>query len=196
MTLMADGEQFVFLLGDADHFFTLHDRVGHQFFGEDMLSRLEAIDGNLCMLTERHCDDDRFNLGMLLQQFLMVSVEVDLLGFGGTELANQAPANLVAVTLQGANPIFSTQIRDPDNLHIFGGMLSQQYRPFIASTDEADFNRITFEGLVPEVSGSECRDCRSGSNEKSAPRKCDRFMEVVFAQSFLFGSKLHGASSL
>ena len=52
---------YLFLACDADHFLALRDVMRHQFLGQDMLARLEAVDRTIGMLAERHGNDDRFD---------------------------------------------------------------------------------------------------------------------------------------
>ena len=70
-----------------------------------MLPRLEAVDGDIGMLAERHGDDDRFDFGMLCQQFLVVGVEFHLESRLASELADQTPTHFVTVSIQSTHAV-------------------------------------------------------------------------------------------
>ena len=64
VALVADGQNAVFLSGDAAHGLALANGVGHQLFGEDVLAGVHRLDGDRGVQPQGQRDDHRLDVGV------------------------------------------------------------------------------------------------------------------------------------
>ena len=78
MPLVADGQQLVGGIGDADHVLALAYVPGHQLLAQDVLAFAERFHRHRGVQVEGQGDDDHFDLGVI-EQLMVVLVQTNAL---------------------------------------------------------------------------------------------------------------------
>ena len=206
MSLVAGGQEFARLAGDAAHLLALPHAVPHELLGEHMLAGPQRLDRGHRVELQRQRDDHGLHIG-IGEQFLVGLIHLDLLagrvfavpailgqesgpGLGGTGARG--------VAVEGTKAVVGADVGDGHDVDVVGIDRPNQHAPLVAGAEHAHAERVAHALAVAEIERPQARPgCHAGGHAGQEVSAGDPhgLGEVFLADLLLLLARVHRVTS-